>query len=141
VAFPLLFIRSRLPLKFLFLVFGCVLSLNWASLADAARLRTIRTRAASVGTLNDTLLCTVANAHKTKTVSVTVYLDGNDILLPPTSLAPGDSLSFTMSGTPVGGRRRYCEAQIWGSPRWVDGTLKVQHHGMTVLILGRVVVK
>lgn len=130
-----------LPLRFLFLIFGCLLSLNWASLADAARLTTIRTRAASVGTLNDTLLCVVTNTHKTKTVSATLYLDGNDILLPPTSLAPGDALSLTMSGTPAGGRRGYCEAQIWGSPRWVDVTLEVQHQGMTVLILEGVVVK
>ncbi len=90
---------------------------------------------------NDTLLCTVANTHKTKTVSATLYLDGNDILLPPTPLAPGDSLSLTMSGTPTEGRRGYCEAQIWGSPHWVDVIFEVHPQNMTALLPEDVIVK
>lgn len=132
------------PLKFLLLIFGCLLSLNWASFsdaaADAASPTTIRVPVARVDTLDDTLLCSVTNTHKTKTVSATLYLAGNDILLPPTPLAPGQTLSLALSGIPTEGRRGYCEAQIWGSPHWVDVILEVHPQNMTALLPEDVIV-
>ena len=108
-----------------------------SSLAQAANPTTIRTPAASAGTINDTLLCSVTNVHRTKTVTTILYLDGNDVLLPPTALAPGESLSLAMDGTPLEASRGYCEAQVWGSARWVAVTLEVQQQGTTMLVLTR----
>ena len=145
MAFLLPFIRSMPPLKFIFLIFGCLLSLNWASLvnaaADAASPTTIRPPVARVDTLDDTLLCSLTNTHKTKTGSATLYLDGNDMLLPPTRLAPGQTLSLAPSGTLTEGRRGYCEAQIWGSPHWVDVIFEVHPQNMTALLPEDAVVK
>ena len=121
------------------------LLLNWtflvAAAADAASPTTIRNPAARVETLGGTLRCTVTNTHKTKTVSATLYLDGNDLVLLPTPLAPGQTLSLVMSGIPVERRRGYCEAQIRGSSHWLDGILEVRPQNMAALLPEDVVVK
>ncbi len=96
---------------------------------------------ARVDTLDERLLCSVTNTHKTKTVSDTLYLDGNDILLPPTPLAPGQTLSLALSGEPTQDRPGYCEAQIWGSPHWVDVILEIHPQNMTALLPEDVIVK
>ncbi len=145
MAFLVPFTRSMLPLKSLFVVFGCLFTLNWASLvaaaADAASPTTIRNPAARVETQGCTLRCTVTNTQKTRTVSATLHLDGNDMVLPPTPLAPGQTLSLVMSGIPAEGRRGYCEAQIWGSPHWLDVILEVRPQSMAALLPEDVVVK
>jgi len=64
--------------------------------------------------------------NKTKTLSATLYLDGNDVELPLTPLAPGQTLTLVMSGMPTEGRPGYCEAQIRGSSHWLDIILEVR---------------
>ena len=140
MALPLLVMLSMQRVK-LFPLVGCLLLFVLGiSLADAAIRTTIRTHAASAGTVDETLLCVATNVHKTKTLTMMLNLEGNDVLLPPTEVAPGESLSLAMSGTPTEARRGYCEAQVWGSARWVEVTLEIQQHGTTTLVLpGRVV--